>query len=238
VTGSQPIDIARVLLAPQRCRWGQAACSQAACKYHQRSAPQSLFVTGELPIPRHGMVNQAPAIPRKRADRLRSDTTGGGHRPVPAAQPGRVGRSAIPGTMEPPWPTSHRVPRQGRGGARRSGRTLRHPPPHRGAAWLRGSRRRRVAHRDGGERGVEMANVVDLRAPLGRRTHAGHGGGRLDPSPLYTGPRHGPAGVTMSAKAYRPPFAATSRPSTAPSPTSPWWCLGFGGAGTAGTSSS
>jgi hypothetical protein len=61
VTGSQPIDIARVLLAPQRCRWGQAACSQAACKYHQRSAPQSLFVTGELPIPRFGMDNRPPA---------------------------------------------------------------------------------------------------------------------------------------------------------------------------------
>jgi hypothetical protein len=69
---------------------------------------------------------------------------------------------------------------------------------------LRGSAASASAHRDRGERGVEMANVVDLRAPLGRRTHAGHGGGRLDPHPAVPAVRRPmspeqPPAVTMPA---------------------------------------
>jgi hypothetical protein len=85
------------------------------------------------------------------------------------------------------------------------------PPPHRGAAgasWIVGP---------AGSAGIEMANVVELRAPLDRRAHAGHGalwgsmsrnGGRLDPPPTVPAARwarHASAGDTM------PVLVATSR---------------------------
>jgi hypothetical protein len=75
-----------------------------------------------------------------------------------------------------------------------------------------------------------MANVVDLRAPLGRRTHAGHDGGRLHPHPAARRGRHAPAGVTMPTRPTGHGWARQAR--------SPWCCRGFvDPRGTAGTSS-
>jgi hypothetical protein len=60
--GAKPRNL-RVLPGPLQRGGGRAARCQAPCKYCQRSAPQSLFVTGDPTIPPCGTDNPAPAIP-------------------------------------------------------------------------------------------------------------------------------------------------------------------------------